>query len=247
MDYPAELFVQLCLHRVAALYPPPGAIMPSARPLSVLFVSTDDSGCALLAEAIVKVIGTGRFKAYSTCRQPGGRVSPFIVDLLDRNRLSVANPRGAELAEFAGPGAPELDMTIDIGAGGGGLPAWPAPSLSVHWPVPDPLAVAGGEEERRKAYSRVFNLLFHRLTLFVSLPFASLDRPALAARLAEIGKTAYGPTRLPARPRSAGTAGAPTMGDSPRHCNEVVTGGDDNRPHLAFTLHTNRRSVPCVS
>lgn len=220
--------------------------MSSVRPLSVLFVSTDDSGCALLAEAIVKAIGTGRFKAYSACRQPGGRGNPFIVDLLDKNRLSVANPRGAELADFAGPGAPELDMAIVLGAGGGRLPPWPVPALSVHWPVPDPAAVAGGEEERRKAYSRVFNLLFHRLTLLVSLPFASLDRPALAARLAEIGKTAHGPTRLPARHRSAGTACAPTIGDSPRPCNEVVTGAEDNRPHLAFTLHTNRRSVSCV-
>jgi protein-tyrosine-phosphatase len=186
--------------------------MPSVRPQSVLFVSTDDSGCALLAEAIVKVIGTGRFKAYSACRQPGGWGNPFILDLLDRNRMYVANPRGVALDDFVGPGAPEPDMVIGLGADGGRMSAWPAPALSVHWQVPDPLAVAGGEEERRKAYSRVFNLLFHRLTLFVSLPFASLGRPALASRLAEIGQTSHGPTR-------------------PRPASEAVFGAAAFRPH----------------
>jgi protein-tyrosine-phosphatase len=201
--------------------------MPSAHPLRVLFISTDDSGCALLAEAILKAIGTGRFKACSACCRSAGRVNPFIVDLLDRNRLSVANLRGGGLEGFVGPGAPEFDMVIGLGAGGGdSLPASPAVPLSVHWQVPDPAAVDGGEEERRKAYSRVFNLLFHRLTLFVSLPFASLDRLALASRLADIGKTSYGPTR----PRPAG--GSPS-GDASFHLHGLRAGRAATAAHRA--------------
>lgn len=198
--------------------------MSSVRPLSVLFHSTGESGCALLAEAILNAIGTGRFKAYSACRRAGEPPSPYLMELLDRNRLSVADLRCRAAAEFVGPGAPALDLAIGLGADAGHR--LPAQSVQAHWELPDPAAVAGGEEERRKAHARNYNLLFHRLTLFVGLPFDNLDRPALELRLAEIGQT--------------------PLGRMPRRCNEAVTTPTDNHPQVFLNLLTNRRNVSCV-
>jgi protein-tyrosine-phosphatase len=205
--------------------PPLGSGLPISRPLNVLFYCRDGSAVSILAEAILNAIGTGRFKAHSACRRAGEPPSPCLIELLDRNRLSVVDPRGRAEEEFVGPGAPALDLAIGLGADDGRLP--PQSSVGAHWESPDPAAVAGGEGERRKAYARGYNLLFHRLTLFVGLPFASLDRPALELRLAEIGRT--------------------PLGRMPRRCNEAVTAAADNHPHVFLTLPTNRRSVSCVS
>lgn len=198
--------------------------MSSVRPLSVLFHSAGESGCALLAEAILNAIGTGRFKAYSACRRAGQPPSPCLIELLDRNRLSVADLRCRAVEAFLGPGAPTLDLAIGLGAGDGRR--LPAQSVQAHWESYDPIAIAGGEEELRKAHARNYNLLFHRLTLFVGLPFENLDRPALELRLAEIGRT--------------------SLGRTPRRCNEAVTAAADNHPQVFLNLPTNRRSVSCV-
>jgi arsenate reductase len=60
--------------------------------------------------------------------------------------------------------------------------------MTAHWGVPDPAAVEGGELEKRAAFREAFAALENRIRLFMSLPFASLDRMALQQRLDAIGR-----------------------------------------------------------
>ena len=62
--------------------------------------------------------------------------------------------------------------------------------MTAHWGVPDPAAVEGSDEQKRKAFSSTGHILLNRIRLFVSLPLAKLDRLTLAKKLSEIGKTA---------------------------------------------------------
>jgi arsenate reductase len=60
--------------------------------------------------------------------------------------------------------------------------------VTAHWGVPDPAAVQGSDESKRKAFRDAFITLERRINLFVSLPIRSLDQLALARRVTEIGK-----------------------------------------------------------
>ena len=60
--------------------------------------------------------------------------------------------------------------------------------MQAHWGVPDPAAVTGTEHERLRAFRDAFGVLKRRVELFASLPFASLDRMALKAKVDEIGE-----------------------------------------------------------
>lgn len=60
--------------------------------------------------------------------------------------------------------------------------------MSAHWGVPDPAAVEGSDEIKRKAFFAAYNALNRRISIFVSLPLAKLDRIALQAKLNEIGR-----------------------------------------------------------
>jgi len=66
-------------------------------------------------------------------------------------------------------------------------PVWPGQPMTAHWGVPDPAAVQGSDEQRAKAFRDAFFLLDRRISLFLSLPLATLDRLSLKKHIAEIG------------------------------------------------------------
>ena len=57
------------------------------------------------------------------------------------------------------------------------------------WPFPDPAKFKGSETERATLIFELYGMIRRRLEAFVSLPFQSLDRMALKARLDEYGST----------------------------------------------------------
>ncbi len=60
--------------------------------------------------------------------------------------------------------------------------------MTAHWGVPDPAAVNGSGDERRRAFRNAFLILTRRIELFASLPLDKLTRLALQEHLDEIGK-----------------------------------------------------------
>jgi hypothetical protein len=60
--------------------------------------------------------------------------------------------------------------------------------MTAHWGIPDPAAAQGNEAERRLAFADAFRMLSNRISIFVSLPIASLDRLALKRQLEAIGR-----------------------------------------------------------
>ncbi len=54
--------------------------------------------------------------------------------------------------------------------------------------LPDPAAVAGTDEQKRRAFAEAFRHLAHRINIFTSLPLDKLDRQSLQQKLKEIGK-----------------------------------------------------------
>jgi len=159
--------------------------------MNVLFLCTGNSARSILAEAYLNSAGKGRFKAYSAGSKPGGRVNPFALELLRTTGIDTEGLHSKSWDEFAKPGAPEMDFVFTVcdNAAAEECPYWPGQPMTAHWGVPDPAAVEGSDEEKRRAFHEAFRALSTRINLFVSLPMEKLDRLALHKRLQEIGKT----------------------------------------------------------
>jgi arsenate reductase len=66
-------------------------------------------------------------------------------------------------------------------------PVWPGQPMTAHWGVPDPAAVNGSVHEIERAFREAFTILDRRISLFLSLPLASIDRLALKKEVEWIG------------------------------------------------------------
>ena len=162
---------------------------------NVLFICTGNSARSLMAEAILNREGIGKFRAWSAGSMPANGPHPYTLDLLTRLNHDTAQVRTKDWAEFATPEAPEMDFVFTVcdQAATEPCPVWPGQPMSAHWGVPNPVAAKGTEAERRLAFSEAYRMLRNRISIFVSLPIATLDRFALQKQLDEIGQKTESP------------------------------------------------------
>lgn len=156
---------------------------------NVLFLCTGNSARSIMAEAIMNKKGFPTFTAYSAGSHPKGTVHPAAFSQLDRAKLSTAGLRSKDWAEFAKTGAPKLDFVFTVcdNAAKEVCPVWPGQPMTAHWGVPDPAAVAGSPEQIEKAFRDAFMMLDRRISLFLCLPLASLDKLAIKKEIDHIG------------------------------------------------------------
>lgn len=162
----------------------------SERVFNVLFLCTGNSARSILAEAILNSMGKGRFRAYSAGSHPAGKVNPYAIELLQQQNLGTGELRSKNWDEFAVAGAPHLDFVFTVcdNAAGEVCPVWPGKPVTAHWGIADPAAVAGSDEEKRKAFAAAFKLLHRRISLFTSLPLGKLDAIAIKREVDQIGR-----------------------------------------------------------
>ncbi len=60
--------------------------------------------------------------------------------------------------------------------------------MTAHWGIADPASVQGKPAEIERAYSQASQALDRRISLFLSLPLATLDNLAIQRKIDEIGK-----------------------------------------------------------
>ena len=161
------------------------------RPYHVLFLCTHNSARSIIAEVVMNKLGGGNFKAFSAGSQPRGQVHPFALDLLRNVGHDVSGLRSKSWAEFSGPGATPLDLVFTVcdNAANEVCPVWPGQPVTAHWGVPDPSLVEGSVTQRRLAFADTMRMLSQRISIFMSLPFRSLDKLSLQDRLRDIGRT----------------------------------------------------------
>ena len=142
-----------------------------SAPQNVLFLCTGNSARSILAEALLNApaIGGGRFRGYSAGSQPRGTVHPLALDTLRDEGLPTEGLRSKSWQEFAGADAPRMDFifTVCDNAAAETCPIWPAHPVTEHWGLPDPAAVEGSDEDKRRAFRDTFEELRRRLKEFV--------------------------------------------------------------------------------
>lgn len=157
---------------------------------NVLFLCTGNSARSILAEAILNQKGQPNFTAYSAGSHPTGAVRPEALRQLEAARLPTLGLRSKNWNEFAQPDAPRLDFVFTVcdNAANEVCPVWPGQPTTAHWGIPDPAAVRGTTEQVEKAFRDAFFLLDRRISLFLSLPLATLDRFSLKKEIDNIGR-----------------------------------------------------------
>lgn len=133
--------------------------------------------------------GRPNFTAYSAGSHPSGTVRREAIAQLETAHVPVNGLRSKSWDEFAQPGAPALDFVFTVcdNAANEVCPVWPGQPLTAHWGVPDPAAVRGTAKDIERAYRDVFMTLERRISLFLCLPLASIDKLAIKEKIDQIG------------------------------------------------------------
>ena len=164
-------------------------VMPD-KLFNVLFLCTGNSARSILAEAILQREGIGKFNAFSAGSHPKGEVHPYALDLLKQLNHSTKAFRSKDWSEFAKKDSPKMDFVFTVcdNAAAEVCPVWPGQPMTAHWGLPDPAAVEGNEAEKRLAFADSYRMMKNRISAFVNLPMASLDKLSLQKKLSDIGK-----------------------------------------------------------
>ncbi len=67
-------------------------------------------------------------------------------------------------------------------------PVWPGQPMTAHWGIPEPGAAGDNSELLERAFRDAFVMLDRRISLFLSLPLASLDQLAIKKEIDRIGQ-----------------------------------------------------------
>ncbi|MFZ6771499.1 arsenate reductase ArsC [Undibacterium sp. SXout7W] len=156
---------------------------------NVLFLCTANSSRSIMAEALITSMGHGRFRGFSAGSFPGGVVNPLAIEQVQTTDYPLDLLRSKSWDEFAADDAPVMDFIITVcdDAAGEVCPIWPGHPLTAHWGFQDPAAVTGTDEEKRAVFHSVFRQIMGRVSAFVNLPLAMLERNAIHQEIQAIG------------------------------------------------------------
>ena len=141
-----------------------------------------------MAEALLNIIGGGRFKAFSAGSFPSGKPNAFALEKVAALGYPLEKIRSKSWNEFAGADAPHMDIIITVcdNAAGETCPIWPGHPATAHWGFPDPSTTEGSDEQKRHAFGEVLIAIRHRVQLLTELRDEQLVHLSLAGELKRI-------------------------------------------------------------
>ena len=164
------------------------ASMPDTD-FNVLFICSGNSARSIFAEALLRDLGCGRFRAFSAGTRPNTELNPFALEVLKRNGHDVSGLRSKHISEFQEPGATVMDFVFTVcdTAAAEECPPWPGQPITGHWGLPDPVKATGTDAEKALVFAQTYAALRRRIAAFVELPFDGLSRMSLQSRVDAIG------------------------------------------------------------
>lgn len=131
------------------------------KKLRVLFLCTGNSCRSQMAEGVLRRLAGDRFEVYSAGITPAARVHPRAVAVMAERGIDLGGQYPKSVEEFAGQ---EFDYVITTCEGAReACPFFPGGGKRLHWPLPDPAAATGTEEEVRTAFRQVADEVEARL------------------------------------------------------------------------------------
>jgi len=147
----------------------PGIDAPGDRgtgPTRVLFVCTHNSARSIMAEVLLREKGGPAYQVASAGTEPG-EVRPLTLRVLEEAGLPTAGLHSKSVSDFVGQA---FDYVITVcDSARQDCPIFPGEGERLHWGYDDPSVVQGSEEERLRAFRRVFTAISQRIDLFLTV------------------------------------------------------------------------------
>jgi arsenate reductase len=138
-----------------------GALMSKPK---ILFMCVANSCRSQMAEAIAKHHAGGRYEIYSAGSAPT-RVNP--------NVLKVLREQGVNTTDLCSKGFNEVPREVDYAISlcseqELACPAFPAQVKRLSWPMPDPAATKGSEDEMMETFRQVRDAIERKIVDFLN-------------------------------------------------------------------------------
>lgn len=140
-----------------------------------------------MAESILRHLAGDQFEALSAGSFPSGYIHPLAIDATNHLGMPIEGQRSKSWDELQ-------DETIDAvitlcdHAAGESCPVWPGNPIRVHWPLSDPAAFLGTEDEQRAYAVLMAERLRAKIDALVRLDW-SQERSELAKCLETLGES----------------------------------------------------------
>ena len=164
----------------------------------VLILCTHNSARSVLAEGMLNHLARRLGKdvqAHSAGSAPSGRVNPLAIAALQNAGVETAGFHSKSWDRFTEDGAPPLSLVITVcdSAAAEACPVFlggpQGQPVKVHWGYPDPSNAEGGDAARARAFELTRQALGYRMLQLLALPLETMDRGALQAAVAAIGRS----------------------------------------------------------
>ena len=158
------------------------------RPLNVLFICTGNSARSIMAEALLRDLGGGRFRGFSAGTKPAARPNNFALATLSRHGHDTSVLASKHITRFENNGEPRMDIVFTVcdAAAAEPCPLSTSPAITAHWGLPDPAAACGTADQREAAFEEAYQTLSARIKALVALPIDTMDRLELQRELDQI-------------------------------------------------------------
>ena len=127
----------------------------------VLFLCTGNAARSQMAEAFLRTLKPDRFEAFSAGLDAQG-INPLAIAVMAECGIDISAQRSKPLQEYLGRLHFGYLITLCDRAERE-CPTFPGMGTRLHWPIPDPAAVEGSEEERLEVFRRIRDAIEARL------------------------------------------------------------------------------------
>ena len=120
---------------------------------AVLFLCTGNSCRSQMAEAFLRKHGGDKFEAYSAGLEPKG-IHPYTLQVMNEVGIDLSEQRSKDVMEYMGRKHFGYLITVCAHAEEHCPKTFLGVSERIHWPIEDPAAFEGSEEETLEEFRR---------------------------------------------------------------------------------------------
>jgi arsenate reductase (thioredoxin) len=126
----------------------------------VLILCTGNSARSQMAEGLLRSLAGDTIDVFSAGTKPSV-VNPLAIQVMAERHIDIRHHRSKHVNEFLNQPFDEVITVCDQVAET--CPVFPGRARRIHWSFPDPAAVNGDEEQRRRAFREVRDAIEARL------------------------------------------------------------------------------------
>ena len=120
--------------------------------IKVMFVCTGNSARSQMAEGFARHYGQGRVEAHSAGMEPS-RLNPYAVRVMREQGIDIS---GHQSKAFDWDLARQMDVVVTVcGHANESCPVLPPEVKRLHWPLEDPAAAKGSDDEILTTFRQV--------------------------------------------------------------------------------------------